>query len=90
MQTLGLPTKEQIATRFWAFDVKENRLLWGGQILTFHAVSLEGHSGKEFLEADNLSRFKSEVEDRMREYYEHDVYGSRAVGSLSGLERGAP
>jgi hypothetical protein len=90
IQALGLPTKEQIVTRFWAFDVKENRLLWSGQFLTFHVVSLEGHTAKEFMEADNLSRFKSEVEDRMREYYEHDKYGNRAVGSLSGLERGTP
>ena len=85
LQTLGLPAVEKMNTCFWVFDLKENRLLWNGTFFTFENTSIGGRTGKEFLEANDLSGLKSEVAARMRDYYQPEKRKNNDVGLLMGL-----
>jgi len=84
IQTLGLPTNEQFLLRYWVFDLKQNRLLGGGDVGWLHKVDLAGQTGKDFLEKDNLAGFRSQVEKQIRARFTDPP--NATVGKILGLK----
>jgi hypothetical protein len=84
IQTLGLPPNEQFVLVYRIFDVKNNKLLAGGQSMYLHKVDLEGQTGKDFLEKDNLAGFRSQVEKHIRERFTDPPKAS--IGKILGLQ----
>jgi hypothetical protein len=84
IQTLGLPPNEQFLLVYRVFDVKKNKLLGGGQTYYLHNVNLEGQTGKDFLEKDNLAGLRSQVEKHIRERFTDPPKAS--IGKILGLQ----
>jgi hypothetical protein len=84
IQTLGLPTNEQFLTLYRIFDVKNNKLLGGGDYMYLHSVDLEGQTGKDFLEKDNLAGFRSQVEKHIRARFAEPPHAT--IGKILGLK----
>lgn len=84
IQTLGLPPNEQFLLVYRVFDVKKNKLLGGGTTYYLHNVNLEGQTGKDFLEKDNLAGLRSQVESHIRERFTAPPNAS--IGKILGLQ----
>lgn len=84
IQTLGLPPNEQFLLRYWIFDLKQNKLLGGGDVSSLHNVDLADQTGKDFLEKDNLAGFRSQVEKHIRARFRDPP--NATVGKILGLK----
>lgn len=84
IQTLGLPPNEQFLLRYWIFDLKQDKLLAGGDCAWLQKVDLAGQTGKEFLENNNLAGFRSQVEKQMRARYREPP--KQTVAKVLGLK----
>ena len=84
IQTLGLPPNEQFVLVYRVFDVKKNKLLGGGTTFYLHNVNLEGQTGKEFLENNNLAGLRTQVENHIRERMTAPPKAS--IGKILGLQ----
>lgn len=87
IQTLGLPPNEQFLLRYWIVDVKQNKVLGGGDVGWMHSVDLAGQTGKDFLEKDNLAGFRSQVEKQIRARFRDPP--KMTVGKILGLKEPA-
>jgi len=84
IQTLGLPPNEQFVLVYRIFDVKKNQLLGGGTSGYLHSVDLEGQTGKDFLEKNNLAGLRSQVEKHIRERFADPPRAT--IGKVLGLQ----
>jgi hypothetical protein len=84
IQTLGLPTNEQFVIRYRIFDVKSNKLMGGGDYMYLHSVNLEGQTGKDFLEKDNLAGLRAQVEKHIRARFTEPP--NATIGKILGWE----
>jgi hypothetical protein len=84
IQTLGLPTNEQFLIRYRIFDVKNNKLMGGGDYMYLHSVNLEGQTGKDFLEKDNLAGLRSQMEKHIRARFTEPP--NATIGKILGWE----
>ena len=84
IQTLGLPTNEQFVIRYRIFDVKNNKLMGGGDYMYLHSVNLEGQTGKDFLEKDNLAGLRSQMEKHIRARFTEPP--NATIGKILGWE----
>jgi hypothetical protein len=70
--------------RYRIFDLKQNKLLGGGDVLWLEKVDLAGQTGKEFLEKNNLAGFRSQVEKQIRARFRDPPKST--VGKILGLQ----
>jgi hypothetical protein len=84
LPTLGVSPRQSISARYWVFDLKKNQMLWNGQFYVMEIISIEGMSGKEFLESNNLRGLKSAASALQRSLYEPQTRG-KDVGIAMGL-----
>jgi hypothetical protein len=61
LEALGLPPREIYHVNYKLIDVRANKVLGIGGCGKMESVSLNGKSGKDFLESDNLAGLKSEL-----------------------------
>lgn len=89
IHALTVPPHEEFYTTYWIQDLKKNSTIWHGKIWFREKIEFEGSSGKAFLEKNNLSGLKNEVERMVKERYK--VRTGRgllndSVGQIIGLE----
>jgi hypothetical protein len=90
IHTLGLSPHEQIATKYWIFNLKDNKLVWDATITSFEKIEIPGDSGKDFVEKNGLAGLKAEVAKLVKARYisrpGRGVY-SQSFGQIIGIDR---
>jgi hypothetical protein len=84
IQTLGLPANEQFVIRYRIFDVRNNKFMGGGDYGYLHSLNLEGKTGKDFLETNNLQGLRAQVEQHIRERFAAPP--NATIGKILGLK----
>jgi len=84
IKTLGFPPDEQFVLVYRVFDVRNDKLLGGGSSMYLHRVDLEGQTGKDFLEKNNLAGLRAQVEKHIRERF--TAPPNATIGRILGLQ----
>lgn len=86
LPTLGLPPRANFATRYEILDLGKNKVIWQGSTYESRKPTIDGISGKEFLEKNNLAGLKSEITTMIVDRYRSQDEKKIRVGQMIGLE----
>jgi hypothetical protein len=70
--------------RYRIFDVRNNKFMGGGDYGYLHSLNLEGKTGKDFLETNNLQGLRAQVEQHIRERFAAPP--NATIGKILGLK----
>ena len=74
--TLGLKSGEQMTVGYRIFDLDRNEMIANSSVLFMEKVDLQGATAKDFLERNELQRFKEDVEKLMRSRFTSTKMGT--------------
>lgn len=74
--TLGLKPFEQMTVGYRIFDLERNEMIANSSVLFMEKIDLQGATAKDFLEQNELQRFRQDVERLMRSRFTSTKVGT--------------